>query len=89
MKRREILKTISLLPFSGVGIASADPNVLSAKEPGGSPLSETNIFSTLGDEIKGSVYLGECRTANFVATRNKTKSPKESINIPGGPPLAT
>ena len=42
-----------------------------------------------GDEIKGSIYLGEYRTANFIATRNKTKSPKEPINIPGGPPLAT
>ena len=42
-----------------------------------------------GDEIKGSIYLGEYRTANFIATRNKTKSPKEPVNIPGGPPLAT
>ena len=42
-----------------------------------------------GDEIKGSIHLGEYRTANFVAIRNKTTSPKEPINIPGGPPLAT
>lgn len=42
-----------------------------------------------GDTIKGSIYLGEYRTANFTATRNKTKGLRESINIPGGPPLAT
>jgi len=42
-----------------------------------------------GDTIKGSIYLGEYRTANFTATRNKTKGAREPINIPGGPPLAT
>src|SRR6185436_10405188 len=50
MKRREILKTISLLPFSGVQIASADPNIVSAKELSTGPLSETNIFRTIGVE---------------------------------------
>ena len=51
----------------------------------------TYLFSgTLtGDTIKGFIYLGEYRTANFTATRNKTKGVREPINIPGGPPLAT
>lgn len=51
----------------------------------------TYLFSgTLsGDEIKGSIYLGEYRTANFTATRNKTKGTREPIRIPSGPPLAT
>jgi hypothetical protein len=51
----------------------------------------TYLFSgTLaGEEIKGSIYLGEYRTANFTAKRNKTKSMREPINIPSGPPLAT
>lgn len=51
----------------------------------------TYLFSgTLaGDEIKGSIYLGEYRTAQFTATRNKTKNAHEPINIPSGPPLAT
>jgi hypothetical protein len=51
----------------------------------------TYLFSgTLaGDTIKGSIYLGEYRTAIFTATRNKTKSLREPIKIPSGPPLAT
>lgn len=51
----------------------------------------TYLFSgnLSGDTIKGSVYLGEYRTANFSATRNKTKGARELINIPSGPPLAT
>lgn len=42
-----------------------------------------------GDEIRGSIYLGEYRTANFTARRKKNKPTREPINIPGGPPLAT
>jgi D-glucosaminate-6-phosphate ammonia-lyase len=51
----------------------------------------TYLFSgTLtGDEIKGSIYLGEYRTATFTATRKKNKGIREKITIPGGPPLAT
>ena len=51
----------------------------------------TYLFSgTLAqDTIKGDIYLGEYRTANFTATRDKTKGPREPINIPSGPPLAT
>ena len=51
----------------------------------------TYLFSgTLaGEEIKGAIYLGEYRTANFTAKRNKTRSMREPINIPSGPPLAT
>jgi len=59
-----------------------------ARKPGDSiPYLFSGVLS--GDEIKGSIYLGEYRTATFVATRNKTNNPKEPINIPGGPPLAT
>jgi seryl-tRNA(Sec) selenium transferase len=42
-----------------------------------------------GDTFSGDVHLGEYRTAKFTATRNKTKLPREKVNIPGGPPLAT
>jgi len=56
MKRRDILKSISLLPLSGSLLANSRSNY---------------------------------RTANFTATRNKTKGMREPINIPGGPPLAT
>jgi len=42
-----------------------------------------------GDTITGSIYMGEYRTANFVAKRNTSKSPHEKIVVPGGPPLAT
>jgi uncharacterized pyridoxal phosphate-dependent enzyme len=41
------------------------------------------------DTITGSIYMGEYRTAKFVARRNTTKSPHEKIVVPGGPPLAT
>ncbi len=53
--------------------------------------SITFIFSgeLSGDEIKGSIYMGEYRTANFVAKRNNTKIPHQKIVVPGGPPLAT
>src|SRR5258706_4094317 len=42
-----------------------------------------------GDTITGSIYMGEYRTANFVAKRNTNKSPHDKIVVPGGPPLAT
>jgi D-glucosaminate-6-phosphate ammonia-lyase len=47
----------------------------------------TGQFS--GDSITGSVYMGEYRTAKFVAKRNGNKAPHEKIVVPGGPPLAT
>ncbi len=51
----------------------------------------TFIFSgeLAGDVITGSIYMGEYRTANFIAKRNTNKSPHEKIVVPGGPPLAT
>ncbi len=53
--------------------------------------SITFIFSgeLSGDVVTGSIYMGEYRTANFVAKHNKTKSPHQKIVVPGGPPLAT
>ena len=53
--------------------------------------SITFIFTgTLsGDMITGSIYMGEYRTAKFVAKRNNNKSPRDKIVVPGGPPLAT
>ncbi len=42
-----------------------------------------------GDTITGSIYMGEYRTAKFIAKRNNNKSPHEKIVVPGGPPLAT
>ena len=51
----------------------------------------TFIFSgTLAnDTISGEIHMGEYRTANFTAKRNKNKSPRKKIMVPGGPPLAT
>jgi len=51
----------------------------------------TYLFSGVlnGDEIKGSIYLGEYRTANFTAVRKKSKFIHEPVVIPNGPPLAT
>ena len=53
--------------------------------------SITFIFSgTLsGETISGSIYMGEYRTAKFIAKRNNNKVPHERIVVPGGPPLAT
>jgi len=53
--------------------------------------SITFIFSgtLIGDTIAGSIYMGEYRTAKFIARRNNNKSPHEKIVVPGGPPLAT
>ena len=42
-----------------------------------------------GDMITGSIYMGEYRTAKFIARRNTTRSPREKIVVPGGPPLST
>jgi seryl-tRNA(Sec) selenium transferase len=42
-----------------------------------------------GDMITGSIYMGEYRTAKFIARRNTTRSPHEKIVVPGGPPLST
>ena len=53
--------------------------------------SITFLFSGMlsGETISGSIYMGEYRTAKFVAKRNNNKSPHERIVIPGGPPVAT
>ncbi|MEP6951626.1 MAG: aminotransferase class V-fold PLP-dependent enzyme [Ginsengibacter sp.] len=42
-----------------------------------------------GDMITGSIYMGEYRTAKFMAKRNTIIIPHEKIVVPGGPPLAT
>ena len=53
--------------------------------------SITFIFSGTisGDTMKGSIFMGEYRTANFTAKRSSYKMKKQQIVIPGGPPLAT
>jgi len=53
--------------------------------------SITFIFSgnISGDSLKGSVFMGEYRTATFTAKRSSYKIKKQDIVIPGGPPLAT
>jgi len=42
-----------------------------------------------GDEISGSIHLGEYLTAPFTASRSNQKAARNPITIPGGPPLAT
>lgn len=42
-----------------------------------------------GQSIKGNVFLGEYLTVSFEATKADKPFKKESILIPGGPPLAT
>lgn len=41
------------------------------------------------ERITGQIYMGEYRTATFVAIRSKYKMPRKKIMVPGGPPLAT
>jgi hypothetical protein len=41
------------------------------------------------DSISGDIYMGEYRTAKFVAKRYTYKGKREKIMVPGGPPLAT
>jgi D-glucosaminate-6-phosphate ammonia-lyase len=42
-----------------------------------------------GDQMTGSILLGEYLTANFTARRKEYSNDKKPIFIPGGPPLAT
>jgi seryl-tRNA(Sec) selenium transferase len=51
----------------------------------------TYLFSgtIAGETLTGDIYMGEYRTAKFVATRNTAKAPRQKVLIPGGPPLAT
>jgi hypothetical protein len=42
-----------------------------------------------GDNISGSIYMGEYLTAKFTAKHLEYKLKPRKINIPGGPPLAT
>jgi len=42
-----------------------------------------------GDNISGSIYLGEYLNAKFTARRSSYKGEHKRIVIPGGPPLAT
>ena len=58
------------------------------RHPGDS-ITFTFTGTLSGDTIRGDIYMGEYRTAKFVARRNDTKSPHEKIMVPGGPPLAT
>jgi uncharacterized pyridoxal phosphate-dependent enzyme len=58
------------------------------RHPGDS-ITFTFTGTLSGDTIAGDIYMGEYRTAKFVAKRNDTKSPHEKIMVPGGPPLAT
>jgi hypothetical protein len=53
--------------------------------------SITFIFSgtIAGDNISGSIYMGEYRTATFAAKRTSYKIQPKEIKVPGGPPLAT
>jgi seryl-tRNA(Sec) selenium transferase len=42
-----------------------------------------------GDEMSGSIHLGEYLTARFTATRAAYQKVRKPFAIPGGPPLAT
>ena len=42
-----------------------------------------------GDQLSGSVFLGEYLTAKFSAKRSKYNEDHKRIVVPGGPPLAT
>ncbi len=42
-----------------------------------------------GDEMSGSIYLGEYLNAKFTAKRSSYRRERRKIVIPGGPPLAT
>jgi uncharacterized pyridoxal phosphate-dependent enzyme len=51
----------------------------------------TYLFSgtVTGEEIAGSIYLGEYLNAKFTAKRATYRGDRKRIVIPGGPPLAT
>lgn len=51
----------------------------------------TYLFSGTadGDNMSGSIYLGEYLTAKFTAKRAVYKTERRRFEIPGGPPLAT
>ncbi len=51
----------------------------------------TFIFSGIvkGDNMKGSIFLGEYLTAEFSAKRNVFTGKRKKVFVPGGPPLAT
>lgn len=58
------------------------------RRPGDS-ITFTFTGTLSGNIITGSIYMGEYRTAKFVAKRDTIPSPHEKIVVPGGPPLAT
>ena len=51
----------------------------------------TYMFSgkVSGENISGSIFLGEYLTAKFTAKKSAYKVERRRIRIPGGPPLAT
>ena len=51
----------------------------------------TYMFSgkVSGEEISGSIFLGEYLTAKFTTRKSNYKMERKRIRIPGGPPLAT
>ena len=42
-----------------------------------------------GDQMTGSIFMGEYRSAKFTAVRDKKASPKKKIFVPSGAPLAS
>jgi hypothetical protein len=42
-----------------------------------------------GDQMTGSVFMGEYRSAQFTALRDKKASPKQKIFVPSGAPLSS
>ena len=60
----------------------------SAERVPGDAIIYTFAGSLSGDTISGPVYMGEYLNAKFTAERHRYPANRESIVIPGGPPLA-
>jgi hypothetical protein len=73
-----------------VGTIEGDKIILRSVERGDGDFVPFIFSGTLGgDSFSGQIYLGEYRTAKFIATRYKYKGKRERIVVPSGPPLAT
>jgi D-glucosaminate-6-phosphate ammonia-lyase len=73
-----------------VGTIEGDKIILRSVERGEADHVPFIFSGTLSnDSFSGEIYMGEYRTAKFIATKYKYRSKRERIVVPSGPPLAT
>ena len=72
------------------GTIEGDKIILRSVERGEADYVPFIFSGTLkGDEFTGQIFMGEYRTAKFIASKYKYKGKRERIVVPSGPPLAT